>query len=467
MFKYVRTSDCRFDEATSSLIKVARSGIDRDWMEKRAGVESPLHREFSQLTPDPKYAWVHTLAIGSHDRYGYNRNGDGWTAAELRSSHPTFLKFAHVYELHQNKDPKKAIGILKASAFNEEMSRVELIYGLDSTNPRAVPYIQKLARGEDQEGSMGCHVDFDVCGIRGCHKHAASPKEYCKHAKDHMCQILEDGQICGVMNPNSRFFDWSKVPRHADRIAFDTNFLAPGTKAAGAFSTSRMFSADLAKYAGLWIPAELAARDGKQRYAAKVALAGKLAEMEKEVATTFSPIDTKIKDSHVEEGLKDADVDVLKKTGLPGAMAALHNAQIVLPVRDFLKLISDGDVDSGIADEVQGALPGVFGRMAEDGEDLDADAFDGEGPGDGPLSGMLRGILPSLGMGEGPLGRRLTITVISGPKKTASSPKEVVPEVESLARLYGMYKLSALSHHRNVSDVVLTRAALLQNYLHL
>ncbi len=459
MIKLIRTYDTSWNDAVTTLIKVSSRG-SVEGFDKFA---SPgLQEEFKKLEPSKKYAWVHTLAIGSTEGFGPNRNGDGFREGELKDHHHTFTKNAHVFENHKNKDPAKAIGILKLSAYNDEMRRCELIYGLEYG--KADKYIEKAAAGDDLAGSMGCRVDHDVCSI--CGNKAPSPKVYCDHAKLAMCQILDDGRQVYVDNPKPGFFDWSVVPRPADRIAFEFGF-----KAASFGGETWVSSVDLAKHAGLWIPEDLAIKEGQERVAVKRAMLRKLAEIEKEIETKLTPLDVKMQDSMEDEALEDGDVSKLKKGGLESALEHFHNAQVILPVKDFLKLVSSRPVDDDIVEDVQGRLPGVFGRLADD-ESEDAttnSAFDGDGVLGGPLGDIVEQMIPKLGMGEKPLRGRIMITMIRGGparKQASAAPSKDFPEIESIARLYATYKLAALAHPRNKCDDTLTRAAVVQNYTH-
>jgi hypothetical protein len=312
--------------------------------------------------------------------------------------------------------------------------------------------------------SHNCRIDFDVCSI--CGNKAPSPKQYCNHMKMAAAQILDDGRQVFVDNPDPNFFDWSYVGRPADRVAF--SFAKVAHASDGAWKSA----VDLAQEVGLWLPEHIARLEGQERRQLKLAMLRKLSEMEKEVPAKLTPIDTKIGDTMEDSALDDSTVSRLKKADLGETMGALHNAQVILPVKDFLKLVAnkkDEDIDD-IGDDVQSQLPGVFGRMLDDEDDsaLDNNVFDGGECCGGPIMDLVQNLIPSLGLGAGPLGRRVTITVIRGRKKKASSAAQnnPLPEIETLARLYATYKLAAVTHPRNERDAMLTRAALLQNYHH-
>jgi hypothetical protein len=66
-------------------------------------------------------------------------------AGGLEEFHPTFMR-GHVFKHHQNTDPAKSIGVIKAAAYNPEMHRGELIIKV----PHGAEWdadLQKMANG--------------------------------------------------------------------------------------------------------------------------------------------------------------------------------------------------------------------------------------------------------------------------------------------------------------------------------
>lgn len=110
---------------------------------------------------------VHLLAIGSTERFGCNRNGDGFRAAICSDYHPTFVKHAKFYRNHSNKDPAKSYGRIVKSAWNDKMHRIELLVALNSNEFAARrngglvadQELTKLAAGKDIPVSMACVTD--------------------------------------------------------------------------------------------------------------------------------------------------------------------------------------------------------------------------------------------------------------------------------------------------------------------
>ena len=78
--------------------------------------------------PDDNHFGMHVVAMGSEESVGWNRNGDSFPEAALKKHHGTFVTNGHFYREHRNRCPDtQGIGMIKASAYNEDMSRVELL----------------------------------------------------------------------------------------------------------------------------------------------------------------------------------------------------------------------------------------------------------------------------------------------------------------------------------------------------
>jgi hypothetical protein len=168
--------------------------------------------ELQKTLPSEKVAF-YNRALGSFESYGINKNGDGFKRGELLRKHGTFVTDAHYYRHHQNKDPANSYGRPVASAYNEKTDIVDLIIVGDKL--ACLDEIEKLERGQSVPTSMGAKVAFDTCLI--CENKARNRMEYCEHVKVGaylpygMGNVLPDGRVCGVDNPDPRFFDLSKV----------------------------------------------------------------------------------------------------------------------------------------------------------------------------------------------------------------------------------------------------------------
>lgn len=168
------------------------------------------------VKPQDGKTYILVLALGASEWYGPNRNGDGFREEELVRRHKTFETDAHVYRSHVNKDPAKSFGKVVKSFYNNDMHRVELVLEID--NEKAPDIVEKINKGEQVAVSMGCRIKHDVCSI--CGNKAPKRDDYCDHAKFQLNDILPDGRLVYVDNPDPTFFDISVVWRPADRTGY-------------------------------------------------------------------------------------------------------------------------------------------------------------------------------------------------------------------------------------------------------
>lgn len=218
-----------------SLTKIASDGY----------TPSELVEVMEKLRPRPEGRYVLLNALGAHEYWGVNRNGDAfpewalkglfppksvqdiikykvrpkmpnWTVPAGRYGQKTFVSDAHVYVGHANNDPAKSIGDVVASAYNDEMHRVELIVFIyTDRHPDAVA---KIDNCEPLAFSMGAKLHFDVCSV--CLNPARTRGEYCDHLRSMMGQTMPDGRRVFAYNFFPRFFDISVVNTPADRSAW-------------------------------------------------------------------------------------------------------------------------------------------------------------------------------------------------------------------------------------------------------
>lgn len=223
-------------ELTLQLVLPLRGGrLDTGRVTKHA---SEALDYIKNVSPEPGKTHLLLLAMGAEETYGPNRNGDGfseypvpargkeatargerwWVAPgqELTQTYRTFESNpARAFRHHQNKDPEKASGYVKRAFWNPRMHRVELLTVID--NEKDAEWVERVEQGEFPAVSMGCRIKYDVCSR--CGNKAPSRAEYCKHALA-MNQVNPDGTKNFVYNPDSDFFDISRVFRPADRIGY-------------------------------------------------------------------------------------------------------------------------------------------------------------------------------------------------------------------------------------------------------
>lgn len=297
------------------------------------------------VMPEPGKTHLLLLAMGGEETYGPNRNGDGfseypvpargekaaskgerwWIAPgqELTKTYKTFeTNPAHAFKHHQNKDKEKASGYVKKAFWNPRMHRVELLTLVD--NEKDAEWVERVEAGEFPAVSMGCRIKYDVCSR--CGNKAPTRADYCKHAQA-MNEVNPDGTKNFVYNPDSDFFDISRVFRPADRIGYTMKKVAD-------FADVRL-SADL----GAMVEAA----------SFKIAAAKKLSEMDKvirgePVATgTMSPNEkslvVKFRD-HAQDKLAaspNVPAHMLQQHGLRSVVTAAHRVGVVLKDAEFIE----------------------------------------------------------------------------------------------------------------------------------
>lgn len=412
---------------------------------------------------------VHVIALGALEAYGPNRNGDGFPEKACRDYHGTFTKFGRWFRNHRNK-PERGhphFGLLKASAYNDRMRRVELLAVLNAEKSAcqrnggfvADQELEKLARDEDIPVSMACRVPFDECSW--CHHQAAKRDDYCTAEKcaaggcatnlTRMLKLGGDIHHLHVINRQPVWFDMSKVFRPADRICYGAkaDWLAKAAADGGVFDL-----ADAAHMAEGDTPplSVLLYQDGlpgqyQQRVAAQIKLAYALSALEEKQAASQA-IDRAF-DPRLQPPFP---VELLDKPGTEkaaSALAALAGRRIVLPLRDFARWV-------GQAEHVKAAaacLPGAYARMLAD-ESLERRVY--QNPyrlSEKVASAKVRAAALSYAE-EFSLERqhvrdrtaRSSLRGYSAPESKTSFAKEASDHVaaEQLARDYALYKLAAL-----------------------
>jgi hypothetical protein len=190
----------------------------------------PRH-ELEKYAPPRGKFMTHAVTMGSGEYYGANRNNDIWGHEQLLKKHATFVTHARNYREHDNKDPDKAVGEIKAERYDPVLQRGEIVFWTDID--KAASEFEKARNGEEQHGSMAAGVDHDVCTCCGFVSKYANQR--CKHIRDTPGQYLPEFRKYAHMdNVDPTFKDYSWVARPADRIAHTLHYFMPKEKAASA-----------------------------------------------------------------------------------------------------------------------------------------------------------------------------------------------------------------------------------------
>lgn len=372
MIKLVPPGSYDFGAPPLRRVKVARQGLGPS--DRRDFLKFAAHDFLGQLDRlRPGEVPVHLFALGATEATGSNRNGDGFAERWCLANHDTFVKDAHYFFNHANREHDLRFGRVVGSAYNGPMRRVELLVGLFETKEAAerdhptlgrvaTTSLEKLARDEALSVSMACLIDHDVCDH--CGNKAKHRGEYCDDrrvklasgrvipacsgfgCRTGLTKVASDGRVQFVDNPDPRWFDISEVPRNADRIAFALGRLE---KAAGAIAVG---GAELAERHGLTAPAP-SSSDPK---AARVLL--ELRELDR---LSLEPVPAGFdyalaKQAGVVPAMPGEDRD------RPQALRALADSGVVLDVDAWLDVFAGKQAADASAD-VAACVPSAASRL--------------------------------------------------------------------------------------------------------
>lgn len=239
-------------------VKVAHDGLrGTDFAQFVKVASHPLATWVRANPPKPGEVYVHSHIFSVTDTGGGNRNGDEYSRKMAREDLKSYVTHGRAYVDHKNRDPDKAMGVVKQAYLNEEMGRAELITALNASKEAAERNrgvtadrtLQKIASGDDVAVSQSCKVPYDVCNA--CGNRAPNRAHYCKAAMckyggcaDNLGRVFDDGHHLCVDNPKCQFFDWSDVSntRGADRTAFITGKVANAHKVVGGAELAEMLN---------------------------------------------------------------------------------------------------------------------------------------------------------------------------------------------------------------------------------
>jgi hypothetical protein len=212
-----------------------------------------------------------------------------------------------------------------------------------------------------------------VCS--NCGNKAANRKEYCDTdtcvsedgfrgfgCKDGLTKVADNGFQQFVDNPDPHHFDISEVVRPADRQAYGWKATYMQKDASdGPLSGAEMYELMIEQQAG-----------EDNSVGKLVKLAHDLAAAEKRILSDQTESDRSLAfavDPSMQPLPDLAPLGVLGSMKMATGLAALAGQRVVLPLRDFLRLVTGGDAEkvASLSATVPRHLPGVYGRMIADG----------------------------------------------------------------------------------------------------
>lgn len=463
MIKFTSTSDFNYDIESVSLI------TDSYQLTKRASA-----RDLLKFARTPGQSDLHVIALGAYEGTGYNRNGDAFKEADCKSNYHYFKQADRaVHRHHKNKPADPKFGNIKAAAYNDAMKRIELIIGLD--NEKCADILDEQEKKGFTNWSMASKQAHDSCSWCG-HK-AKSDADRCEHIPAKIGELNKEGEMCGMLNPDPKWFEISYVHRPADRIGMSLKMASDKVKP--------MLPKDyLAVYTGFEAPADelyISKKASDKRYLIK-----KLAEMEKHIDTVASKGPKSKKDTYLHtqaskinksEKMGDKDMDDLRKHNPNKAMRAMSEKGEILGPDEFSKYIFGDKVDKSHVDGMKTHLPDAFSSMEQagtQGEIANDERFEPSSSDMIPheLKALVQKLFSSHSLMGDPASKRvMKITIEMGSPseslKPTPKPEEKSKEAfdKELAKVYTSYKLAALNYlyENNKLDDEIMLNALIQN----
>jgi len=370
-----------FGDQIVSLVKTSSRGLvgkDKQQAVKTAGAQ--FVHELQPLIDDlpPGDVLVHLTALGSTERTGPNRNGDGFRYGVCCKKASTFVTDARFYRDHLSKDKQRSYGVVKKAFVDPQTWRTELGVVLNGSPESARRHsglvadreLQKLASGKDLPVSMGAQLSYDTCSY--CHNEAKNRRDYCRGPEEggscaagglwsKMGQLVDiSGQLHHLHADNDvglRFNDISHVVRNADRIAYVNGVVAGLDKTA-----SLLYPTSSAALAELWLPPE----DQHLSTAAQALVQTKLAWLELLAAEECQPTAAElVKHAAREEAWRNVPAAPADTSAAELLKAA--NAQgLVLPLRVMLTAICGIDPQTAEYTAKHANLSHVFTQLLRD-----------------------------------------------------------------------------------------------------
>jgi hypothetical protein len=470
------------------MIKVHHPEIDQEELLKAAGkvvtfVETEKHvKEASSSAfsdelirnnmPDNDHFMVHLIAMGDGENYGPNRNGDFWPKEANEKYHDTFVKKGHFFREHDNRSADKAIGIVKASAYNPDMNRIELIIHGDKEKAEEEYELAKAAKS--LSFSMSARVPYDICNV--CDNRATKSASYCDHLKDKMNQYIPEFQkFAYAINDKPTFFDISRVVNPADRIAHYLEYgFADDMKKAASVRPPFMFSDELARAEGVVIPDCFGFNDpakqkileklaSEESYINDVVKGSDIAQDEK-----YNFVKYAAENIYSREELTDDELDTMRSMEPGNLFRKLARRKVVLPFKSFASYITGKSMNATQEDPVVknacSCMPGVFRDLMSSAIPPDvSNLFNAGGSGldldCGGSTDKVQQLMDSVSQKFGEPGgkpgvAKITISIMSKPKvrmmKLASLSDDDNAMAKTLAQAYGIYKVAYLKDSRQL-----------------
>jgi hypothetical protein len=462
MIKFSRNTDFFLDIESVSLVTDSKS------LTKRAAAKHLL-----KYAKTPNQEDLHIIAVGAYEGTGLNRNGDGFMEKDCESNCHYFKDSDRaVHRHHKNKPADPKFGNIKAAAYNKPMKRVELIVGLD--RDKCADILDEQEKTGNTNWSMASKQAYDLCTWCG-HK-AQTDNDRCEHIPTKIGELNKIGQVCGMMNPNPRWFEISYVRRPADRIG-----MSLGKMAADSALTPMLPRDFLNIYGDVYVPDHL---EISKKACDKRSILKKLAAMEKHVEAVAQSGPKTSRDLYMarhsqqsteSEGLSDEVIDQLRSFDPAKLLKVLAENGIIFGPEDFARYLFGDRVQPGNVEGMKSHLPSVYSDAEQEGDAqiVNNERFEPSQSDIAPKELKQQGakMAPEHSLKGEHAQQRVMKKVLRGGEakklKQAPKPEQRTKEAfdKELAKQYAAYKIAALNYldEKGTLDEDLMWNAVLQN----
>lgn len=403
---------------------------DSNQLTKRASAKSLLKYAKTKGQED-----LHIIALGAYEGTGFNRNGDCFREHWCEKNAHYFVDADRaVHRHHKNKPSDPKFGNIKAAAYNKPMKRLELVVGLDID--KCADILDEQEKKGVTNWSMASKQAHDIC--TWCKHKAFTDSDRCEHIPDKIGEINKQGEMCGMDNPDPKWFEISYVRRGADRIGLSLNKVA-GDK------VSALLPRD---YLSLFPDFDMTNNviSISKTAAGKRVLVNKLADIEKHIAglghkkiENLLPAGSTVK-------IAAEQMDLLRDTDPKRFFKVAATNGIILSPDNFFSFVFGSRIKEATLKEIKSVLPGIFEKCANDPSVLNNETFDV--PNYIVNDGVEKKALSTFNLSHSLFSPFVNHRLAEVVKVASYNPEEPSrsEEVIALGKQYISYKLAALQY---------------------
>ena len=343
--------------AVESELLPAREVIDgqklHDSWQELVRASHPTHGDLSAPAPliDPSnldaFLAIRTRAVSSLERWGPNKNGDGFPANELVKSHKGLIAKGF-YKEHQSFDPSNAVGIIASSEWLmpwDDGNYVVCVVLIDKELfPHDAEEIRRTLKNQRAGVSIGCIAGTAECSV--CGNIAHNRNEICGHMLrgSSMCvkgKIGSHGILAYDVCRDLAFYELSYTKAPADRDALSNYVL------------------------GFDINSITAAKDEAPKAAEEKAdVAPAIDEKPKEREALVTPVSVNVPDDETLNKLVDSSVNKAFKSRL-NKLIKTKVDQVLGPVLKQLQINLKPDIEDMVGEKKEDVEVAVSNKGGE------------------------------------------------------------------------------------------------------